>query len=160
VGILFVAVIVLEIVHHERFFALAMLLASLGYAASISVLNVDAAIVRHNVYRTIEGKHFNVNYLTTLSPDAVPELAKAFMDPTLPDTIHDGVGAALMCYLQYEAYKNYSQPDWRSLDYSLWAAVKALTHVQEKLADYTVVDFTDHIEIETPSHQLRYVCDE
>ena len=160
VGILFVAVIVLEIIHHERYFAFAALLASLGFAVSISVLNVDASIVRHNVYRTIEGKYININYLTSLSADAVPGLVDAYMDPSLPITTHDGVGAALLCYMHYEAYKNYTTPDWRSFNYSRWEAVNALNQVQEHLQDYRVNDRTNTVQVETPDHKMLYQCDQ
>jgi len=162
VGILFVAVIVLEIIRHERYFAFAALLASLGFAVSICVLNVDASIARHNIYRTIEGKHFNVNYLSSLSADAMPVLADAFMDPSLPAATHDGVGAALLCYMNYAAYKNYSTPDWRSFNYSLWQAVNALNKVKVHLQGYTVYDtgFSySPIRVETPDHKVQYDCD-
>jgi len=159
VGILFVAVIVLEIIHRERYFAFAMLVAALGFAVSISAINVDASIVRHNVYRTLEGKHFNVNYLTSLSADAVPELAQAFMDPSLPAATHDGVGAALLCYIHYDEYENYSTPDWRSFNYPRWKAVEALNSVQEHLQDYRVKDRGIPIQVETPDHKIQYQCD-
>ena len=80
VGILFVAVIVLEIIHRERYFALAALLASFGFAATLSLVNVDASIVTYNVFRTTQEKHFNVNHLTSLSTDAVPALVDEFLD--------------------------------------------------------------------------------
>jgi hypothetical protein len=159
VGILFVAVIVLEIIHRERFFAFAMLLAAFGFAVSLSVINVDASIARHNVYRTIEGKHFNVNYLTSLSSDAIPGLAEAFMDPSLPVVTHDGVGAALLCYIHYDAYENYSTPDWRSFNYSRWQAVNALNNVKEHLQGYRVNDRLRPILVETPNHEFLYECD-
>ena len=159
VGILFVAVIVLEIIHRERFFALAVVLACLGFAASLSAINVDAAIARHNIYRTVEGKHFNVNYLSSLSSDAIPVLAAAFMDPSLPSGTHDGVGAALLCYMHYDEYENYSAPDWRSFNYSRWRAVEALNSVREDLHAYRVLDWMSPIQVETPDHQLQYLCD-
>ena len=160
VGILFVAVIVLEIMHRERHFALAALLASLGFAISICVMNVDASIVRHNVYRTIAGKHLNVNYLSTLSSDAVPGLTASFMDPILPVVTHTKVGAALVCYLQSEMYTGYTSTDWRSFNYSRWAAVKALNGVGPHLQDYRVSKFEGHYMVETPDHKVLYECDQ
>ena len=65
VGLLFITVIVLEILRREQHFALAAVIACLGFAASLSVLNVDASIVRHNVDRALAGKHFNVNHMET-----------------------------------------------------------------------------------------------
>ena len=160
VGILFVAVIVLEIIHRERHFALAALLASLGFAISICVLNVDASIAKHNVYRTIVGKHLNVNYLTTLSADALPRLAASFDDPTLPAATHDGVGAALVCYLQSEMYAGYSSSDWRSFNYARWAAVNALNKVAPQLQDYRVSKYGGFYNVETPDHKILYQCDQ
>jgi hypothetical protein len=157
VGILFVAVILLEIIHQERYFAFAALLASFGFAASISVLNVDASIVNHNVYRTIEGKYINVNYLTTLSTDAVPALVNGFLDPSLPVPTHEGVGAALLCYLHSDFYENYSTPDWRSYNYSRWEAYNWLDQVRVLLQDYKVNESTFPTQVETPNHEV-YVC--
>ncbi len=160
VGILFVAVIVLEIMHRERHFALAALLASLGFAVSMCVLNVDASIARHNVYRTIGGKHLNVNYLTSLSADALPRLSAAFMDSSLPAATHDKVGAALVCYLQSEMYTGYSSTDWRSFNYSRWAAVNTLNKVGPQLQDYRVSKYEGHYMVETPDHKLLFQCDQ
>ncbi len=160
VGILFVAVIVLEILHRERHFAFAMLLAALGFAITICALNVDGAIVRHNVYRTIDVERFNVNYLTTLSADAVPWLEEAWMDPTLPTKTHDGVGAALACYLQSEMHVRYSKFDWRSLNLSRWTSVNALNRVGPHLQDYRVSSNEGHYQVETPDHQVLYQCDQ
>jgi len=160
VGILFVAVIVLEIMRRERHFAFAALLAALGFAITICALNVDAAIVRHNTYRTIDDKHFNVNYLTTLSTDAVPELAEAYQDSSLPAVTHDGVGAALVCYIHSEMYENYSDTDWRSINLSRWLAVNALNKVGPHLQDYTVSKYSGHYQVETPDHLYLYQCDQ
>jgi len=157
VGILFVAVIALEIIRRERYFAFAALLASIGFAVSLSMINVDASIVRHNVYRTIEGKYINVNFLTTLSTDAVPALVDGYMDPALPVVTHQGVGAALLCYIHSDMYQDYSTPDWRSFNYSQWAAINALNRVQADIQGFNVNEKVFPIQVETPNHEL-YVC--
>lgn len=157
VGLLFIAVIALEVIRRERYFALAAVLASIGFAVSLSLLNVDASIVRHNAYRTREGKHFNVNHLTSLSADAVPALAEAFMDRSLPVETRDGLGAALVCFLNSDLYADFPTLDWRSFTFSQWAAVKALDRVEPRLGGYR---FNDHIYpylVETPRHIL-YEC--
>ncbi len=157
VGILFVAVIVLEIIRRERFFVTAAVLASLGFAISLSLIKVDASIVRHNVYRTLEGKHFNVNHLTTLSIDAVPALAEAFMDRSVPEAIHEGVGAALVCFLNLDAVHADPTLDWRSFNYSKWAAMKALDRVDEDLQKYQYIGSQWPVQVETPQHDF-YEC--
>ena len=117
VGILFVAVIVLEVIHRERYFALAALLASFGFAATLSLMNVDASIVTYNVFRTTQDKHFNVNHLTSLSTDAVPALVDEFLDASLPTQLTREIGAALVCYLHSRPIEKASNMDWRSLTY-------------------------------------------
>jgi hypothetical protein len=136
VGILFVAVIVLEIIRRERLFAFAAVLASLGFAVSLSLIDVDASIVRHNVYRTLEGKHFNANHLTTLSADAVPELVARFRDSTIPLEVHEGIGAALTCFVNSDFFLDHASYDWRSFNFSQWRAYNALDSVDERLQDY------------------------
>ena len=122
VGILFVAVVVLEILHRERYFALAALLASFGFAISLFFFNVDRTIVVHNVQRAVEGKHFNIAHLASLSSDAVPAMKEKFLDPSIPKPVHEGIGAALLCYMTLNPQEGKSTDDWRSFNYSRWQA--------------------------------------
>jgi hypothetical protein len=164
VGILFVAVIVLEIMHRERHFALAMLLAAFGFAITISALDVDGAIAHHNAYVFNEERtDINVNYLTSLSSDAIPGLVKAFNDPGLSEFRHSGVGAALMCYLQSSWYRNYDGYTWRGFSFSRWAAVNALNQVAPSLQGYRVHAPRYHgqnYEVTTPDGKISYQCDQ
>jgi len=157
VGILFIAVIVLEVIRRERYFALAAVVASIGFAVTLSLVNVDASIVNHNAYRTVEGKHFNVNHLTSLSSDAVPALADAFMDRSLPQETRDGLGAALVCFIHSYFYADYPPIGWRSFTISQWAAVKALDRVESRLDGYKFNEFIYPHLVETPLHML-YEC--
>jgi hypothetical protein len=165
VGILFAAIIVLEVLGRERHFALAGMLSCFGFAITICSMNVDSAIAQYNIYRTIEGKHFNVNYLTTLSTDAVPMLEAAYNDRSLPQDIHEGVGAALMCYLQSDWYQDSSSIDWRGFNFSRWVAINSLNRVGPHLQEYKVIKNMlgygwVNYAIETPSHGVSYVCDQ
>jgi hypothetical protein len=159
VGILFVAIIVLEFIHRQRYFTVAALLASFGFAATLSLMNVDASIVTYNVYRTTEGKHFNVNHLTSLSTDAVPALVDEFRDSSLPTTIHEGIGAALVCFLQSRAIEKASNQDWPSFNLSRWNAVIKLDEIKPLLLDYTFNNRTWPVQVRTPGKDL-YVCAE
>ncbi len=157
VGILFVTVVVLEILRRERFIALAIVLASLGFALSLTLYNVDAAIVHRNVLRSAQGMHFNVNYLTSLTTDAVPALADEFMDPTLPTATREGVGAALLCFQHSRAIANASGANWRSFDFSGWAALWALYDVRDALQGYNVNTGRSPVRVRTPGNVL-YDC--
>jgi len=164
VGVLFVAVIVLEVLRRERHFALAMLLAAFGFAITLSILNVDAAIARHNSYVFNEERpDINVNYLTTLSTDAIPGLVQAFNDPGLSEFRRTGVGAALKCYLQSSWYKDYDWYTWRGFSYSRRAAVNALNQVAPSLQGYQVNEPQyrgQNYEVTTPDGKISYPCDQ
>ena len=134
VGLLFIAVVLLEIFHQERFFIFAALLASLGFAVSLSLINVDASIVRHNLWRATQGKHLNVQHLASLSTDAVPALVDEFSNPALSTVIREGVGAAALCYTQ--TMQDIPMGNWRYFNYSHWRAAQALDEIQDELAGY------------------------
>jgi len=159
VGILFVVVVVLELLHRERYFACAALLASLGFAISLSLLNVDDFIVRQNVLRAAQGQHFNPSYLGTLSIDAIPALADEFMDPALPTPVHEGIGAALLCHQDSVAYRSALSlnTDWRSFHLAGWNAQRALAGAQNALAGYHVNKDKFIVRVRTPGNIL-YEC--
>jgi hypothetical protein len=156
-GLLFVTVIVLEIIRRERFFAFAALIACIGFAASLAILNVDATIVHHNVDRAVAGKHFNVTHLTSLSPEAVTALYQEFRNPTLPVEVREGIGAALLCYVHTDLYTYYPNLDWRASNASEWRAIAALDEVDDLLQAYRFSVQTWPFVVETPGHEL-YDC--
>jgi hypothetical protein len=137
-GILFVAVVALEILRRERYFPLAALLASFGFAISLWAFNVDRTIVIHNVIRATQGKHFNVAHLASLSADAVPAMGQEFLDPTVPEAVHDGIGAALICYQNIQSREGTPSTGWRSFNYSRWLANMWLASLQSQLQPYHV----------------------
>jgi len=155
VGILFVVVVVLELIHRERYFAFTAVLASIGFAISLSLLNVDASIVRHNVFRASQGRHFNVTHLASLSLDAVPALADEFLNSSLSVTTREGIGAALLCY--HNSISSYPSEDWRSFNFSRWKADVALLEVQAQLDGYRVNDNKWPVRVRTPN-DILYRC--
>jgi hypothetical protein len=157
IGILFLAVVVLEILHRERYFALAVVLASLGFAVSLGLFNVDDAIARHNIERAAQGRHFNAPYLATLSVDAVPALASELTDLTLPASVREGIGAALLCQQYSGALTISPDADWRSFNLSTWNARQALASVKTQLASYHVNTEHGPIRVRTPGNFL-YEC--
>ncbi|MEW5941330.1 MAG: DUF4173 domain-containing protein [Chloroflexota bacterium] len=155
-GALLVATVALEILRRERMFALAALIAALGFAATLPIMNVDAFIVRQNVQRAIEGNfssdadslsrrvtgpidpdQLDINYFTQLSPDALPALVASFRADDLPAPVHDALGAALACirYTETEA-----EPDtgWRSYHVSRWEQSRLLDEIRPELKGYSL----------------------
>ncbi|MFH2103564.1 MAG: DUF4173 domain-containing protein [Chloroflexota bacterium] len=154
-GVLLVVVVVLDILRRERAFALAALLASIGFAATLTLVNVDAFIVRQNVARAAAGESLDVAYLATLSTDSVPALVDAFQSPDLPDYTRDAVGAALVCRVE----TNYSRrdDDWRAFTFSHWSAGRAMEQVAADLAGYQVLDDDYPVQVLTPG-SIYYEC--
>jgi hypothetical protein len=159
VGILFIAVVVLEILHRERYFALAALLASFGFAISLFFFNVDRTIVVHNVQRAAEGKHFNIAHLASLSSDAVPAMKEKFLDPSIPKPVHEGIGAALLCYMHLNPKDDHSTGDWRSFNYSRWQADWAIYILAKQWQGYHLGEtkVSRRPTVRTPGNRL-YEC--
>ena len=143
-ALLLVVVVVLEITRRERMAALFMLLASFGFVVSLGILNVDAFIVRHNIQRELETKAGNAygraeldnQYFIELSDDAVPPLAEAFRNPSLPEAVHEKIGAALACK-QYNRTIEDPFP-WQGFHLSRVRAEQALAAVKNDLAGYKI----------------------
>jgi hypothetical protein len=158
-GLLLVAVVVLEVLRRERSIGLAMILAALGFIISLNVLNVDAFIVRQNIQREIHSTadELSVNgradldaqYFVNLSDDAIPPLAGAFHSKSMPARVREKIGAALACKL-YERGQNERTIPWQGFHFSRWNADKAFEQVSKELKTYQVLDKDWPVMVETP----------
>lgn len=153
-GILLAAVAALEVLRRERFFAAGVLLASIGFAATLMLLNVDGTIIRQNVARSPEGKGLDVAYLASLSTDSVPALVDRFQDPSMPLTTREAVGAVLVCR---EELQNSRESDWRSFTLSSWNAEKLLQGVNGQLKKYILENENWPATVTTPDG-VKYEC--
>jgi hypothetical protein len=159
-AMLLVVVVVLEIMRRERAAGLAMVLASLGFVVSLTLLNVDAFIVKQNVQREIRGTadksltqgrvDLDAQYFLDLSDDAVPALASAFQNKSLPVTVREKVGAALFCK-RYDRDLNKREIAWQSFHLSRFTADKIFTTLKKDLNAYKVTDEQWPVKIKTPS---------
>jgi len=140
IGLLLITTIVLEILRKERMFAFAMLIASLGFAASLPILNVDAFIVNQNIQRDTNGsdaKDLDSQYFIELSDDAIPPLVSALQDSTLPDSVHQKVTAALACIRYNRSTSKYT---WQSFRLSRLNADTALESVKVEIDAFEIVE--------------------
>jgi hypothetical protein len=159
-GLLLVAVVILEVLHRERAVGLAMVLAALGFVISLSVLNVDAFIVKQNIQRELRGAgeqtaaqsrvDLDAGYFVGLSEDAIPALVSAFRSKSLPVAVKEKIGAALACK-QYEREQNEQADSWQSFHFSRWNADIALKQVSKELEVYKILDAEWPVNVETPS---------
>jgi hypothetical protein len=154
-ALLLVVLVVLEVLRRERLFALAAVLAAMGFAASLSILNVDGFIARQNIARAAEGEGFDVAYLASLSTDSVPSLVKKMEDQSLPVLTRDAVGAVLFCRQQMDG--GGEDTNWRAFSLSRSLAENALARVESKLNGYRVTNSDWPINILTPG-DVYYEC--
>jgi len=159
-GLLLVAVVVLEVLRRERSIGLTMVLAALGFVISLSVMNVDGFIVRQNVQREVNrvveetstqsGSDLDAQYFLGLSDDAVPALADAFTNQSLPLTVHEKLGAALACK-RYSRDKSNRDIPWQSFHVSRYMADQQFTKLAGELSNYTIIDIDQPVKVETPA---------
>jgi hypothetical protein len=144
----------------ERAVGLAMVLASLGFVVSLTLLNVDAFIVKQNVQREIRGDadksltqgrvDLDAQYFLDLSDDAVPALASAFQNKSLPVEVREKVGAALFCK-RYEREQDERKIPWQSFHVSRFTADKIFSNINKGLDAYEITDDQWPVKIKTPS---------
>ncbi|MHB1390619.1 MAG: DUF4153 domain-containing protein [Thermoleophilia bacterium] len=133
-GLLLVAVIILEILQRQRAFALAAVLTSLGFAASLALMNVDGFIVHQNVQRFLDGKELDTGYLESLSEDAVPAIADELHLAPVPSSLHDDLGRTLVFYSKGQAFTD--ERSWRSFHLAHDRAAAALDDVADEIAGF------------------------
>jgi hypothetical protein len=155
-GVLLAAAVALEIVRRQRAFALAALLAALGFALTLNLLNVDAFIARQNIARSARGDELDVAYLATLSLDAAPALVAQYRSPGLPEDVRDAVGAALACMSDQQASRHDVDTSWQAFRLGAWLGQRALDSVTGDLAGYSV-ETTWPRTVRTPL-QVEYPC--
>ncbi len=138
IGILLLAVAMLQVLGRERLFATAALLAAIGFGATLALINVDAFIVRQNVNRALHGEALDTAYLSSLSTDSVPALAEIYGAHSTGGVVHEATGAVLACRLGLGGKP--ARRDWRSFSLSSSDAANALGNLDSSLAHYAYVD--------------------
>ena len=131
---LILAVVVLELVRRRGHFAFAMLIAVVGFGASLALLNVDGFIVNRNVQRAVAGEELDVEYLNALSTDAVPQLVASYTDPETPEVVREKIGKALAC--RVKVTNDPASLAWQEFNLSQSRAYNLLQENQEKWSQY------------------------
>jgi hypothetical protein len=68
---------------YPRLFWLGCIVVTAGFFATLDLMNVDAFIAHRNIERYHQTGKLDIGYLTTLSDDAIPEIATLLDDPTI-----------------------------------------------------------------------------
>ncbi|MBT3338184.1 MAG: DUF4173 domain-containing protein [Anaerolineae bacterium] len=155
-GALLITVVALEIRQRQRAFAPAMAFAIIGFAATLSLLNVDSFIVRQNMARSAGGGELDFAYLASLSNDAIPALADAMDDPSVSNVTREAASASLICHWYQNEYRFKETRPWQSFHLSHWQASKIYTAINP-LDGYTVSSDDWQRHVTSPSG-IRFDC--
>jgi hypothetical protein len=152
-GVLLVGVLILEIFNRERAFALAGLLASLGFGLTLNLVNVDAFIARQNLDRArqafelaqgdpaLQSAELDTAYLANLSEDAIPTLLQIYNSEDFPQEIRDKAAAAVTCQIwdDFEADQPRPAKPWQSFNYSEYQAAALVGENLDGLSQFRPV---------------------
>jgi hypothetical protein len=154
-GLLLIVTVALEVLRREHRFTFAMLIASLGFAISLPILNVDEFIVEKNIQREIQAQTKNnadldTEYFLDLSDDAVPALVSAYQSPNLPEPVRERIGVSLAC-IHYNRGLDTSELQWQSFHFATLNADKTLASIKSDLKEFKI-NATDYpIMVTTPA---------
>ena len=156
IGVLFLAILGLEVAQKHRYFTLASLAAVAGFLLTMNVVNVDAFITRRNIQRLeVEEAALDTHFLDTLSHDATPVLVKLADNPNLSTQERDEIGAVLACraYVMEDR-----EMKWQSFTLSEYRARVALQENASLWEDYEVLT-DDYWNIYVEVEQEKFYCD-
>lgn len=135
-GLLLVALVVMEIIRRQRLFTLVAVLAAFGFAVSINLLNVDGFVARYNIQRSLDdGRELDTAYLKSLSNDAVPSIADAFRSESTPEPVRSQL-AAVLADFDLRLDEPDEDDSWRSFNLSRWHAERELRSLEAELEPY------------------------
>jgi len=156
-GVMLLAIVIMEIFHRQRQLINVILAIALGFIVSLNLLNVDNFIVNQNITRSIQGEELDVSYLSSLSVDAVPTLIQNFSSDNLPTQIQEGVGAALSCFQQKIDRDAERLNHWQSFHLSDWTAGRELHQIQQDLQDYRLAERDGQRSVISPTG-TEFLC--
>jgi hypothetical protein len=104
-GLVLIVTVILELTRKLDKLAFFLIVLIIGFGLTVNLFNIDRFIAQQNVAQALEqtgdqdSDGFDAPYLNTLSNDAIPALVTSFNDPTMPEALHDNLGAVLSCRL-------------------------------------------------------------
>lgn len=131
----------LELFRRRGHFALALLVMTLGFGATLVLMNINGFIANKNVERAVAGEELDVPYLVSLSSDAVPLMFEKFTDAATPKAIKDDLGYALAC--RTVLMDDPAAMPWQGFNISTSQAWSMLQVNKSALSKYKVQDSND-----------------
>lgn len=143
-GALLIALIVLMVLGRLRRYAPISAAAAVGFALTLSLLNVDGFIAARNLARFEQTGDLDVRYLAQLTSDAVPQLAQAASDDSPPELL-----AELACR-QAMLEQQPADASWQEFHLSRTRAAQALSRISALLRPYRVVQESMRWQVQGP----------
>lgn len=151
-GALLLAAVALILWNVKGRMGLAFLTAAVGFCLTLTLVNMDATIVRYNLQRAQAGEELDSWYFIQLSPDAVPAMVDGYLNGALPPAQQQGLGAALACrtaFFEQEAAAEDQPRPWQGFNLSYNRAQQALTANAAAWAAYPVSQEEGYYQVKT-----------
>ena len=134
VGLLLLALILMELTNSFRRLGLVLVLGVLAFALVMVGLNEDALIAQQNLERAVQGEKLDAAYLVhRLSNDAVPTLFRYMDDPDIDPELQEKLQLVMACrHANFE--DNYGKATWQSITIPTLVAVKFYVQHDEVLS--------------------------
>ena len=145
-GLLLVAVVILELLGNQRAFVQGFLFTAIGFILSLNLINVDGIIVNQNLKHATSinsigikedsgnSDGLDIDYLYSLSSDAVPALVSAEKNPDLSKNVKGELAGILAChFVRIEDKK--AKENWQSFNYADFRAFRLMLENQEYFRD-------------------------
>jgi hypothetical protein len=125
--------LVTVLIDQPRLFVFGVLLAGLGFVATLDVLDTDAFVARQNVTRYQKTGKLDVFYLNTLSDDATPFLVPLLDSANEEDRNIIGTGLHIRLH---RADIRRLQNGWPSWNWAQWRTYQLLDARRSELEQY------------------------
>jgi ABC-type multidrug transport system fused ATPase/permease subunit len=134
VGLLLLALILMELTNSFRRLGLVLMLGVLAFSLVMVGLNEDALIAQQNLERAVQGEKLDAAYLVhDLSNDAVPTLFRYMDDPDIDPELQEKLQLVMACrFANFE--DNYGKATWQSITIPTLVAVKLYVQHDEVLS--------------------------
>ena len=135
VGLLLLALIIMELTNAFRRLGLVLVLGLLAFALVMVGINEDALIAQQNLERAVQGEKLDAEYLIhSLSNDAVPTLFRYMEDKELDPNLQKKLQLVMACrYANFEEI--YASAPWQSTSVSTFVAGKLYKQHEEELGN-------------------------
>jgi hypothetical protein len=154
---LILATIIFELIRRRGYFGLALMILVVGFSATLGIMNVDGFVAQQNINNAKGKTDLDVDYLSSLSNDAVPVLIKGYTDQELSQANRTKLGVQLAC--RTDEMTDPGKGEWQSLRFGDLKAYRLLQENRASWSQYIVT--TDYygareVKVGTDTYSCPY----